>query len=172
MKSTQGQCQIDSQAVNQNTFSEYGKYFEYIVKCATSSPETFNFCCKNCTSRVKRNFFSWIRMHFGENNMRILEFNMCFLRFFKERHYFYGSIEKICFQIFLGFWMEISVPQLNRKIPLTLHCLKIIQNVAFEFINLGLFRLVLLQLTGLVTLFDRKLQVFKKLAKMDHFWHF
>ena len=38
-------------------------------------------------------------MHFGENNMRILEFNMCFLRFFKERHYFYGSIEKICFQI-------------------------------------------------------------------------
>ena len=53
MKSTQGQCQIDSQAVNQNTFSEYGKYFEYIVKCATSSPETFNFCCKNCTSRVK-----------------------------------------------------------------------------------------------------------------------
>ena len=68
--------------------------------------------------------------------------------------------------------MEISVPQLNRKIPLTLHCLKSIQNVAFEFINLGLFRLVLLQLTGLVTLFDRKLQVFKKLAKMDHFWHF
>ena len=31
---------------------------------------------------------------------------------------------------------------------------------------------VLLKLTCLVTLFDRKLQVFKKLAKMDHFWHF
>ena len=28
------------------------------------------------------------------------------------------------------------------------------------------------KLTCLVTLFDRKLQVFKKLAEMDHFWHF
>ena len=30
----------------------------------------------------------------------------------------------------------------------------------------------LLKLTCLVTLFDRKLQGFKKLAKMDHFWNF
>ena len=49
------------------------------------------------------------------------------------------------------------------------HCLKIIQNVAFEFIYLGLFRLVLLQLTGLVTLFDRKLQVFKNSPKLTIF---
>ena len=32
------------------------------------------------------------------------------------------------------------------------------------------FNLVLLTLTCLVTLFDRKLQVFQKLAKVDHFW--
>ena len=52
--------------------------------------------------------------------------------------------------------------------------LRITQNVAFEFFNFGIFHqfFVQLKLTCLVTLFDRKLQVFKKLAKMDHFWHF
>ena len=45
----------------------------------------------------------------------------------------------------------------------TLHCLKIIQNVAFEFLEFWHFPPIffLLKLTCLVTLFDRKLQVFK-----------
>ena len=51
------------------------------------------------------------------------------------------------------------------------HCLKVTQNVAFEFWHFPP-NFVLLKLTCLVTLFDSKLQVFKKLAKMDHFWHF
>ena len=43
------------------------------------------------------------------------------------------------------------------------HCLKITQNVALEFLNFGIFHqfFVLLKLTCLVTLFDRKVQVFK-----------
>ena len=55
-----------------------------------------------------------------------------------------------------------------------LQCLKITQNVAFEFLEFWHFSpiFVLLKLTCLVTLFDRKLQVFKHLTKMDHFWHF
>ena len=51
------------------------------------------------------------------------------------------------------------------------HCLKITQNVAFEFWHFpSIF--VLLKLNCLVTLFDRKLQILQKLAKMNHFWHF
>ena len=43
------------------------------------------------------------------------------------------------------------------------HCLKITHNVAFEFLNFGIFHqfFVLFKSTYLVTLFDRKLQVFK-----------
>ena len=41
----------------------------------------------------------------------------------------------------------------------------------FEFWHFPPF-FFLLKLTCRVILFDRKLQVFKKLAKMDHFWHF
>ena len=44
------------------------------------------------------------------------------------------------------------------------HCLKITQNVAFEFWHFPPI-FVLLKLTCLVTLFDRKLQIFKKLPK-------
>ena len=46
-------------------------------------------------------------------------------------------------------------------------CLKITQNVAFEFLNFGIFHQFLsyLKLTCLVTLFDRKLQVFKNSPK-------
>ena len=43
---------------------------------------------------------------------------------------------------------------------LHLHCLKITQNVAFEFWHFPPI-FVLLKLIGLVTLFDRKLQLFK-----------
>ena len=43
-------------------------------------------------------------------------------------------------------------------------CLKITQNVAFEFFNFGIF------LSG-NTVWP-KTSVFQKLAKMDHFWHF
>ena len=51
------------------------------------------------------------------------------------------------------------------------HCLKITQNVAFEFWHFPPI-FVLLKLTCLVTLFDPKLQGFKIIAKTDHFWHF
>ena len=46
-------------------------------------------------------------------------------------------------------------------------CLKMTQNVAFEFFNFGIFHqfFVLLKVTCLVTLFDRKLQVFKNSPK-------
>ena len=44
------------------------------------------------------------------------------------------------------------------------HCLKITQNVAIEFWNFPPI-FVLLKLTCLVTLFDRKLQVFKNSPK-------
>ena len=51
------------------------------------------------------------------------------------------------------------------------HCLKITQNVAFELWHFPpIFDL--LQLTCLVTLFGRKLQVFKNSPKIVHFWHF
>ena len=48
------------------------------------------------------------------------------------------------------------------------HCLKITQNVAFELFDFdifGQFLSYLLKLTCLVTLFDRKLQVFKNSPK-------
>ena len=50
-------------------------------------------------------------------------------------------------------------------------CLKIIQNVAFEFFELWHFPsiFVLLKLTCLVT---PQTSDFQKLAKMDHFWVF
>ena len=48
------------------------------------------------------------------------------------------------------------------------HCLKIIQNVAFEFWHFPPI-FVLLKLTCLVTLFDRKLQVFKNSPKWTIF---
>ena len=45
------------------------------------------------------------------------------------------------------------------------------QNVAFEFFNFGIFLpiFVLSELTCLVTLFDRKLQVFEKSPKWTFF---
>ena len=48
------------------------------------------------------------------------------------------------------------------------HCLKTTQNIAFDFSNFPPF-FVLLKVTCLVTLFGRKLQVFKKLVKMGYF---
>ena len=52
--------------------------------------------------------------------------------------------------------------------PKRAHCLKITQNVAFEF---GLFQPIFVQfkLTCLVTMFDSKLHVFKNLAKWTIF---
>ena len=47
------------------------------------------------------------------------------------------------------------------------HCLKITQNVAFEFLNFGIFHQ--LKLTCLVTLIDRKLQIFKNSPKWTLF---
>ena len=58
----------------------------------------------------------------------------------------------------------------NVRYTIIAQCLKITQNVAFEFLNFGIFHQ--LNLTCLVTLFDRKLQVFKNSPKMDYFWHF
>ena len=51
------------------------------------------------------------------------------------------------------------------------HCLKITQNVAFEFLEFWHFPpiFVLLKLACLVTLFDRKLQVFKNSQKWTFF---
>ena len=51
------------------------------------------------------------------------------------------------------------------------HCLKITQNVAFEFLKVWHFPpiFVILKLTCLVTLFDRKLQVFKNSPKWTIF---
>ena len=53
-------------------------------------------------------------------------------------------------------------------------CLKITQNVAFDFFHFWHFPpfFVLLKVTCLVTLFDCKLQVFKTLTKIGHFLHF
>ena len=58
-------------------------------------------------------------------------------------------------------------PQLNLKAQ----CLKITQNVAFELFQFWHFPpiFVLLKLTCLVTLFDRKLQVFKNSPKLTVF---
>ena len=60
-----------------------------------------------------------------------------------------------------------------RKPPANLYstqCLKITQNVAFEFWHFSPI-FALLKLTYLVTLFDRKLQFFKN-SQIEHFWHF
>ena len=59
--------------------------------------------------------------------------------------------------------LEIQTPQS--------HCLKITQNVAFEFLEFWNFPpfFVLLKLTCLVTLFDRKLQVVKNSPKWTLF---
>ena len=52
-------------------------------------------------------------------------------------------------------------------------CLKITQNVPFEFLNFGIFHhfCPTLKVTILVTLFDRKFYA-SKFAKIDHFWQF
>ena len=57
------------------------------------------------------------------------------------------------------------------KVNINAHCLKITQNVTFEFFNFGIFHQFLsyLKLTCLVTLFDRKLQVFKNSPKWTIF---
>ena len=49
------------------------------------------------------------------------------------------------------------------------HCLKIAQNVAFTFLSFGIFHQFLsyLKVTCLVTLFDRKLQVFKNFQNVN-----
>ena len=56
----------------------------------------------------------------------------------------------------------------TRFFSLPPHCLKITQNVAFEFWHFQPI-FVLLKLTCLVTLFDRKLQVFKNSPKWTIF---
>ena len=44
------------------------------------------------------------------------------------------------------------------------------QNVSFEFLNLGIFyQFLSIKLTGLVTLFDRKLQIFKNSLNRTNF---
>ena len=53
----------------------------------------------------------------------------------------------------------------------TAHCLKITQNVTFEFWHFPPI-FVPLKMTCLVTLFDRKLQVFKNSSKLTIFLHF
>ena len=58
------------------------------------------------------------------------------------------------------FWNILQLQGANQ-------CLKIIQNVAFEFFNFGIIHQFL---------FNKNLsvfpQAFQKLAKMGHFWHF
>ena len=59
--------------------------------------------------------------------------------------------------------MEILINFPIRFVKGDSHCLKITQNVSFEFFNLGISHqfFVLLKLTCLVTLFDRKPHVFE-----------
>ena len=90
---------------------------------------------------------------------------------------------KLCLSYFYGKHFQITFPSnfeiLARKFKVKLVRIhsqysKITQNVAFEFFNFWRFPpiFVLLKMTCLVTLFDRKLQVFQKLAKMDYFLAF
>ena len=65
---------------------------------------------------------------------------------------------------------EETEPEIRKK-DMSSHWLKIPQNIAFEFWHFPPI-LVLLKLTCLETLFERQLQVFKNLTKMDIFWHF
>ena len=69
-----------------------------------------------------------------------------------------------CFHPKANFWKNFQH---------NLQCLKITQNVTFEFFNFGIFHqfFVLLKLTCLVTLFNLKLQVFKKSPKWTIFVH-
>ena len=61
--------------------------------------------------------------------------------------------------------------KVNSFLPPSSHFLKITQNAAFEFWQFPPI-FVLLKLTCLVTLFDRKLQVFKNSPKLTFFGHF
>ena len=64
-------------------------------------------------------------------------------------------------------WVHIfqwKIIKKNKKQKNKAQCLKVTQNVAFEFSILAFStNFVLLKVTCLVTLFDRKLQVFQKL---------
>ena len=74
----------------------------------------------------------------------------------------------------MWFLQESSFPPTEEKRPKVwrvTHCLKITQNVAFEFWYFPPI-FVLLKLNCLVTLFDRKIQVFKNSSKWNIFWHF
>ena len=62
---------------------------------------------------------------------------------------------------------EETEPEIRKK-DMSSHWLKITQNIAFEFWHIPPI-LVLLKLTCLVTLFDRKLQVFKNTPKWTIF---
>ena len=62
---------------------------------------------------------------------------------------------------------EETEPEIRKK-DMSSHWLKITQNIAFEFWHFPPI-LVLLKLTYLVTLFDRKLQVFKNSPKWTIF---
>ena len=58
-------------------------------------------------------------------------------------------------------------------LPHCAHCLKITQNVAFEFLDFGIFHQFWpfkTDLTGNTVL--PQASGFQKLAKMDHFWYF
>ena len=74
---------------------------------------------------------------------------------------------KAKWQIFRLFWLDGVYESI---LPIS-HCLKITQNVAFEFLEFWDFPpiFVLLKLTCLVTLFDCKLQVFKNSPKWTVF---
>ena len=70
----------------------------------------------------------------------------------------------------VNFWRENSnkTCRFLKKISYTVTVFKIIQNVAFQFFNFGIFHQFL---SCLETLFDRKLEIFKHSSNWS-FWHF
>ena len=62
---------------------------------------------------------------------------------------------------------KCHVQKMLTHLTTTAHCLKITQNVAFEFLNFGIFH----QFLSGNTVWPQ-VSGFQNLAQMDHFWHF
>ena len=106
---------------------------------------------KSCSTAATSTFFSPLK-----HDEKLLQQNYSFTR------------RDTCLAVFLKINQKLLVATYLQAFP---HCLKITQTVAFEFCHFPLI-FVLLKLTCLVTLFDRKLQVFKNSPKWTIFFLF
>ena len=131
---------------------------------------------------VFRNFRYWVHPYpgvkiyiFGLHRFKLVQkyhfYHCCILWVFKSTVIllciaFWVPKSQVLFETQIAFKIIFSHSE-EKGFAMRAHCLKITQNVAFEFLN---FCPIKTDLSG-NTVWPQT-SVFQKLAKMDHFWHF